>query len=80
MSIPHLDAEQLEILRQYNTPTISNAIELCDVRPRDTGFLPHFIRCLLPELGVIVGYAVTSQTTAVPLDAGMKEADLLVLT
>ncbi len=77
MSIPHLDAGQLEMLRRYNTPTVSNAIELFDVRPRETGFLPHFIRCLLPELGVIVGYAVTSQTTALPPEAGIKEADLL---
>ncbi len=64
MTVPHLGAEQLELLRRYNTPTVSNAIELFDVRPRNTGFLPHFIRCLLPELGVIVGYAVTCQTTA----------------
>jgi regulator of RNase E activity RraA len=28
--------------------------------------LPHRVRCLLPELGVMVGYAVTSQTRALP--------------
>lgn len=61
-----LSSEQLAELRQFNTPTISNAIELFDVRPRHTGFLPHTIRCLLPELGVMVGYAVTSQTRANP--------------
>ena len=44
MATPLLDAEQLEGLRRYNTPTISNAIELFDVRPRDIGFLPHTIR------------------------------------
>ena len=77
MSTPHLGAEQLELLGRYNTPTISNAIELFDVRPRHTGYLPHFIRCLLPELGVIVGYAVTCQTTAIPPAAGEREADLL---
>ena len=32
---------ELDLLRRYNTPTISNAIELFDVRPRHTGFLPH---------------------------------------
>ncbi len=77
MSTPHLGAEQLELLGRYNTPTISNAIELFDVRPRHTGYLPHFIRCLLPELGVIVGYAVTCQTTAIPPAAGEMEANLL---
>ena len=50
-----LSAEQLEGLKRYNTPTISNAIELFDVRPRHLGYLPHRIRSLLPELGPIVG-------------------------
>ena len=64
-------------LRRFNTPTISNAIELFDVRPRDIGFLPHQIRCLLPELGPIVGYAVTSQTRALPPEHGEPKTDLL---
>lgn len=64
MSTPLLSAEQLDALRRYNTPTISNAIEIFNIRPRHLGFLPHQIRCLLPELGPIVGYAVTSQTRA----------------
>ena len=76
MTVPYLGAEQLELLRRYNTPTVSNAIELFDVRPRNTGFLPHFVRCLLPELRVIVGYAVTCQTTAAPPEPGAGE-DLL---
>jgi len=59
-----LSAEQLEALRRYNTPTISNAIEVFNIRQRHLGFLPHRIRCLLPDLGPIVGYAVTSQTRA----------------
>jgi regulator of RNase E activity RraA len=75
--MPQLSAQQLEALRRYNTPTISNAIELFDVRPRHTGFLPHSIRCLLPELGVIVGYAVTSQTKAAPPAVGEVVPDLL---
>jgi regulator of RNase E activity RraA len=64
MSTPILSALELDALRRYNTPTISNAIELFDVRPRDVGFLPQTIRCLLPDLGPIVGYAVTSKTCA----------------
>ncbi|GIW86509.1 MAG: acyltransferase [Isosphaeraceae bacterium] len=64
MTIRLLSPEQLDELRRFNTPTIANAIELFDVRPRDTGFLPHTIRCLLPELGTMVGYAVTSRTRA----------------
>ncbi len=61
-----LTPNELRALRRYNTPTIANAIELFNVRPRHTGFLPHYIRCLLPDLGPIVGYAVTSKTKAAP--------------
>lgn len=64
MTTPLLSAEQLEALRRYNTPTISNAIEVFNVRKRHLGFLPHSIRCMFPEMGPIVGYAVTSQTRA----------------
>ncbi len=46
-----LNSTELRVLRRINTPTIANAIELFNVRPRHTGFLPHYIRCLLPELG-----------------------------
>ena len=35
-----------------------------DIRDRHLGFLPHRVRCLLPDLGPIIGYAVTSQTRA----------------
>src|SRR3954466_6484463 len=64
MTTPLLTAAQLEELRRYNTPTISNAIEVFNIRQRHLGFLPHTIRCLFPELGPIVGYAVTSKTQA----------------
>ena len=64
MSYTPLSAEQLEELRRFNTPTISNAIEVFDIRDRHLGFLPHQIRCLLPDLGAVIGYAVTSQTVA----------------
>jgi regulator of RNase E activity RraA len=72
-----LTSDQLDALRRYNTPTISNAIELFDVRPRHVGFLPHYIRSLLPEIGPIVGYAVTSQTKAAPPDAPELAVELL---
>jgi 4-hydroxy-4-methyl-2-oxoglutarate aldolase len=66
MPVATLSADEIERLRRYNTPTISNAIEIFNVRPRHLGFLPHQIRCLTPELPPIVGYAVTSQTRADP--------------
>ena len=72
-----LTPTELRTLRRYNTPTISNAIELFNVRPRHTGFLPHTIRCLLPDLGAIVGYAVTSKTRAAPPEPDEPHLDLL---
>jgi hypothetical protein len=72
-----LSAPELRALRRYNTPTISNAIELFAVRPRHTGFLPHTIRCLLPDLGPVVGYAVTSKTRAAPPGSDEPSGDLL---
>ena len=54
-----LDPVVLEQLRKFNTPTVSNAIEVFDVRPRNEGFMRPEIRCIFPKLGVMVGYAVT---------------------
>ncbi len=68
-----LNSTELRVLRRFNTPTIANAIELFNVRPRHTGFLPHYIRCLLPELGAIIGYAVTSRTRAMPPEPGESQ-------
>ena len=64
--MPTLTLDQLKALRKYNTPTIANAIEVFNIRGRHLGFLPHQIRSLLPEIGPIVGYAVTSVTRAEP--------------
>ena len=66
MATPPLTPDQLEALKAYNTPTIANAIEIFNLRGRHLGFLPHQIRCLFPDLGPIVGYAVTSATRAAP--------------
>lgn len=54
-----LSLEQIEELRQISTPTISNAIETFETRPRNEGFMNREIRCILPELGAMVGYAAT---------------------
>lgn len=55
-----LTPEQLETLRQFDAPTVANAIETFNVRPRNTGFMSPEVRCMLPELGVLVGYACTA--------------------
>jgi regulator of RNase E activity RraA len=59
-----LSQSELEALRRISTPTIANAIETFDLRPRNDGFMDSSIRCLFPELGAMAGYAVTAKITA----------------
>jgi 4-hydroxy-4-methyl-2-oxoglutarate aldolase len=54
-----LTAEQLAELRSIDSPTIANAIEHFEVRPRVSGYCGAEIRCLIPGLGTMLGYAVT---------------------
>lgn len=58
------DSSVLESLRRLNAPTVSNAIEAFNVRPRNQGFMSPDIKCILPELGVMVGYAATARIMA----------------
>ena len=50
----------LKLLAQYDTPTISNAIELFEVRPRTEGYMDARIRACFPEMPPVVGYASTA--------------------
>jgi len=59
-----MDQTILNALRGLSTPTISNAIELFNIRPRNQGFMSPEIRCLFPDLGVMVGHAVTGRFAA----------------
>jgi regulator of RNase E activity RraA len=49
----------IESLRRIDSPTVSNAIEAFNVRDCTDGFASSDIRCAFPELGPLVGYAVT---------------------
>src|SRR5882672_3707292 len=53
-------ASDLKLLAQYDTPTISNVIELFEVRPRSAGYMDGRIRACFPEMPPIVGYAATA--------------------
>ena len=55
-----LTSEDMEALRRYPSPTIANAIETFQVRPRLEGVTDSRIRCLFPGLGPVVGYACTA--------------------
>ena len=66
-----LSASDLELLARYDTPTISNVIELFEVRPRHAGFMDKRIRACFPEMAPIVGYAATAtMRTAFPRREG----------
>ena len=59
-----LPLDRLAALRQYTTPTVANAIETFNLRPRTAGFMSSEIRCIFPELGAMVGYAFTATIRA----------------
>lgn len=61
MSEPDL----IEYLKSVDSPTLSNAIELLNLRHCRDGFVPVEMRALFPEFGRMVGYAVTAQVETV---------------
>lgn len=54
-----LSTKELNALRSISTPTVSNAIESFNVRPQNEGFMSGEIKCIFPDMGVMVGYACT---------------------
>jgi regulator of RNase E activity RraA len=64
-------AIDLKLLAQFDTPTISNTIELFEVCPRTQGYMDGRIRACFPEMPPIVGYASTAtMRCATPLREG----------
>ena len=59
-----LSAELLDQLRKIDTPTIANALELMDIRPRTEGFMRPEIKSVIPVADTVVGYAVTGVISA----------------
>jgi 4-hydroxy-4-methyl-2-oxoglutarate aldolase len=57
---PGILAADLELLRQYDTPTICNVIELFEVRPNHTGYMDQRIKACFPKIRPMVGYATTA--------------------
>ncbi|MDQ3539421.1 MAG: RraA family protein [Chloroflexota bacterium] len=61
-----LDDASLAFLKGVDSPTIANAIEPFAVRDRCSGFIGGAVECQFPELGVMVGRALTVTMTSVP--------------
>ena len=54
------DPATLERLKQFDTPTICNVLELFDCRPRTWGYMDGRIQAVYPKLPPMVGYACTA--------------------
>ena len=70
----------IEYLKQIDMPTVANAIEKSAVRNRISGFCSSDIRQMMPELGVMCGYAVTADVmTTTPDNIGGLDKEFINL-
>ncbi len=60
--MPRADEQTLEGLREFDSATLFNAVGRLLGAPTED-YTDHSIRCLLPELGAVIGYAVTAEVT-----------------
>jgi regulator of RNase E activity RraA len=74
--MPVLTKEQLEELSQFDGPTVCNALERFDIRPRTAGFTrPGMVR-RTPGEKPMIGYAVTVKVSAMHPKAGAAEKQI----
>jgi regulator of RNase E activity RraA len=72
-----IPAADLQLLRQFDTPTICNVVELFDVAPRTAFYMDGRIKACYPKLPPMVGYAATATfRSAAPPRAGNVYAGL----
>jgi|TARA_Y100000310_G_scaffold253589_2_gene260481 regulator of RNase E activity RraA len=62
--LTNVTPEQLEALRDIPTPAIANAIETFNFKPRNQGFMGPEINSIFPDMGGMIGYAVTGHIRA----------------
>jgi 4-hydroxy-4-methyl-2-oxoglutarate aldolase len=72
--IAMLTQQQIEELKKFDTPTISNGIEFFGIRPKTAGFTNPSIRKVFTNDKRIVGYACTAKISALkpPTDQQKK--------
>lgn len=70
-----LSASELNELKRFPTPTIANAIETFGIRGRLEGVTNTGIRCLFPQMGVMLGYAVTAVVCTAVAPAKHRRVD-----
>lgn len=59
-----LNAAELKLLASFDTPTVCNALEITSPERRLFGYTTEPLKCVYPELGVMVGYARTGTIRA----------------
>lgn len=68
-----LSNDTLAFLRGVDSPTVANAIETFSLRDRCEGFIGGAVECHFPELGVMVGRAVTVTMSSTPGPAASRD-------
>ena len=66
----------ITLLKQYDTPTVCNVIELFDNRPRTAGYMNQSIVSCFPEMPPMVGFAATATFSASNQDEDLSYAGL----
>lgn len=56
-----MNIENIKKLIEFDTPTVANGLELLGVLDPTVGYTGPDVRCLMPEMGVRVGVAVTTR-------------------
>ena len=59
-----LNDQELSLLREIDTPTICNALEIVSPDRRAIGFTVSHLHCAFPALPPMVGYARTARVRA----------------
>ena len=70
-------SEQIAALKRYDSATIFNAVALKLGLP-NLDYTDHTIRCLLPDLGLVAGFAVTAEVTTNDEDSTAPRVDRLL--
>ncbi|MBT3626579.1 MAG: RraA family protein [Rhodospirillaceae bacterium] len=74
MSDAPLNEQELSLLREIDTPTICNALEIVSPERRAIGFTVSHLHCAFLELPPMVGYARTARVrAAAPPGAGNQD-------
>ena len=71
-----MNEQELSLLREIDTPTICNALEIVSPERRAVGFTVSHLHCAFPELPPMVGYARTARVRAAssPLAGNQDQA------